>query len=269
MSRTENRLRLLKAAGLAEAAREPLSVADLALELDVSKAAIVIDLDDLAAQGLVLHALEEGLPPVLLMAGRQYLGAEADVPYAVLRFLPRVIDDLHAREALLVAGTIVVDEFRAAILDGDPVGHARKLVPPAFVSAVDERLALDLYAATVARMARLSGGAPGGWVAEVILSVSRLEQARVWLELRHDEGKLGADEAQVAGERLRDLFELFEDDDVLSMFEMGEPGDAAMAGHDPINQQLGVVDQRVEAWFDAFGGTSPTGYLSERPSLDL
>jgi hypothetical protein len=45
------------------------------------------------------------------------------------------------------------------------------------------------------------------------------------------------------------------------MFEMAEPADAALAGHDPINQQLGVADQRVESWFRAFDGTAPTGYL--------
>jgi hypothetical protein len=39
-------------------------------------------------------------------------------------------------------------------------------------------------------------------------------------------------------------FELFEDDDVLNMFDMTEPADAALAGHDPINHQLGVADQR-------------------------
>lgn len=45
---------------------------------------------------------------------------------------------------------------------------------------------------------------------------------------------------------------------------MAEPADAAMAGHDPINWQLGVVDQRLEAWFDPFGWAAPTGYLRER-----
>jgi hypothetical protein len=64
------------------------------------------------------------------------------------------------------------------------------------------------------------------------------------------------------------LFELFEDDDVLDLFDMAEPADAAMAGHDPINRQLGVVDQRLEAWFDPFGSAAPTGYLRERPGGD-
>lgn len=43
---------------------------------------------------------------------------------------------------------------------------------------------------------------------------------------------------------------------------MEEPADAALAEHDPVNQQLGVADQRVESWFRPFGGTLPTGYLN-------
>lgn len=39
---------------------------------------------------------------------------------------------------------------------------------------------------------------------------------------------------------------------------------AALAGHDPINQQLGAADQRVPSWFRAFGGTAPTGYLRDQ-----
>jgi hypothetical protein len=71
-------------------------------------------------------------------------------------------------------------------------------------------------------------------------------------------------EEDAASDELRSLFELFEDDDVLTMFEMAEPADAAVAGHDPINQQLGVADQRVQSWFRAFGGTAPTGYLRDQ-----
>jgi hypothetical protein len=48
------------------------------------------------------------------------------------------------------------------------------------------------------------------------------------------------------------------------MFEMAEPADAALAGRDPISQQLGVADQRVQSWFRPFGGTAPTGYLRDQ-----
>jgi hypothetical protein len=48
------------------------------------------------------------------------------------------------------------------------------------------------------------------------------------------------------------------------MFAMEEPSDAALAGHSFIHQQIGVADQRIEAWFVPFGGVAPTGYLHDR-----
>jgi hypothetical protein len=50
--------------------------------------------------------------PRLLDAGRQFLAARGDVPRGELTFLPRAIDDLHARQALIHGGTVLVDEFR-------------------------------------------------------------------------------------------------------------------------------------------------------------
>ena len=89
----------------------------------------------------------------------------------------------------------------------------------------------------------------------------------MWLEMLQDEGELDSEKAKAASEDLRGLFELFQDDDVLRLFEMEEPADAAVAGHRPINRQLGVADQRIEAWFDAFGWTAPSGYLNDcRPA---
>jgi hypothetical protein len=82
-------------------------------------------------------------------------------------------------------------------------------------------------------MARLSEGAPAGCLAEEILAVTLMEEAEGWLESRSDEGMLTAEEEATATAELRGLFELFEDDDVLDMFDMHEPADAAMAGHDP------------------------------------
>ena len=260
------RLRLLEAAGMAQASQTVLDVAAIAGDLDVSEDTIRMDLEQLDALGLVLNGPDEGLPPILLTAGRQFLANGGHAEYGVISFLPRVIDDLNAREALLVAGATLVEEFRAALVDGDPVDHARGLVPRAFTTAVDDRLALDLFAASVALMARLSNGAPAGCVAEEIIAIGLIEEARVWLELRREEGRLDKDQERAASEELRGLFELFEDDDVLNMFDMAEPADAALAGHDPLNQQLGVADQRVESWFDAFSWASPTGYLRDRSS---
>jgi hypothetical protein len=185
------------------------------------------------------------------------------VPDHLLTFLPGAIDNLHTREAMLIAGTILVDEFRAALVDGRGVEHAAELVPPAFSGAVDDRMAIDLYSAAIALTARLSCGEPAGCLAEEIMAIALIHEAEVWLESSVDEGELSKDDAAAAMEELGGLFELFQDDDALDLFDMKEPADAAMAGHDPVNRQLGVVDQRIEAWFEPFGWTTPTGYLAD------
>lgn len=105
-------------------------------------------------------------------------------------------------------------------------------------------------------------GQPAGCVAEEILAVRLIEGAEYRLEMRRDEGEITEEQEQAAAAELRGVFELFQDDDVLDMFEMEEPADAALAGHEPINQQMGVADQRIENWLRPFGGTIPTGYIS-------
>jgi hypothetical protein len=45
---------------------------------------------------------------------------------------------------------------------------------------------------------------------------------------------------------------------------MREPADAAAARFSYKAQQMGTADQTVEYWFDPFGWTAPTGYLSDR-----
>ena len=47
----------------------------------------------------------------------------------MLHFLPRVIDDLHARQALIHGGAVLVREFRHQHLNGDPVAHAAETRP--------------------------------------------------------------------------------------------------------------------------------------------
>jgi hypothetical protein len=76
--------------------------------------------------------------------------------------------------------------------------------------------------------------------------------------------RIAYDEAQRAIPMLRSLFELFEDDDVLDLFDMEEPADAALAGQSWRNRQAGVADQRLQAWFRPFSWTIATGYLSDR-----
>lgn len=82
--------------------------------------------------------------------------------------------------------------------------------------------------------------------------------------MRAELGELTADEAEAAAEAAKGgLFELFEDDDVLDLFGMEEPSDAAVAGHSRIRREMGVVDQRIESWFEPFGWTIPTGYIGQ------
>lgn len=102
-------------------------------------------------------------------------------------------------------------------MNGTAVEHARELVPDAFVPGVDARLAVDLFAASVALMARLSAGDPAGSVAEEVLAVKLMGEAEVWLESRRDAGELDDAQFRASVSELTGLFELFQDDDVLDM----------------------------------------------------
>jgi hypothetical protein len=255
--------RVLEAAGMAEAAGEPLDLDALALELHAPLPEAAEALHRADGFGFVLGG--PGEVPVLTRAGRQFLGAAEPFPRPVLTFLSDTVDDLHARQALLLGGTALVDEFRSALLAGRGVEHARELVPPAFRGAVDDRLALDLYAAGVALMARLSSDHPAGCVAEEILAVALLDEAEVVLDTAAAAGTLTGGEHEAATDALRSLFDLFQDDDTLALWDMAEPADAAVAGQSALNEQAGVVDQRVEAWLVPFGWTAPTGYVDSPP----
>jgi hypothetical protein len=100
-------------------------------------------------------------------------------------------------------------------------------------------------------------------VAEEILAVRLIEDATAWLDMQGDLGELEPDDVKAATDELRSIFE---DDHVLDLFDMKEPADAALSGHSDISRQLGIVDQRVEAWFRPFGGIPATGHLSEAPT---
>ena len=186
--------------------------------------------EHLEGWGLMLSGVDEGLPAILRTAGLEYSSLLGAVDASVPGFLPHVIDDLHARGALLQGGTILVDEFRCAVLDGTTVAYAQGLLPDAFAPAVSERIAIDLFAASVALMSRLSAEEPAGCVAEEILAVALMGEAEAWLHMEVDEGNLSPVVARTAADELRGLFELFQDDDVLDLFEMREPADAAVAG---------------------------------------
>jgi hypothetical protein len=252
---------VLRAVAMSAAAGEALDPLAIATELGRNPDAVAEDLRWLDAAGLIhLGDEEQGHVPLLLHAGHQYLAARGDVGHDVLFYLPAVIDDLHARAALTSAATELTDEFREAVTNGQAMSLAHRLVPPAFAHALDESLAIDLFVATVALTCRLGLQEAAGCLAEEIVAVELLTIARAELDAHEVSGLLRADEAEHAKDELRGLFELFEDDDVLDLFEMSEPADAALAGHDAVSQQMGKVDQRLEAWFRPFGGVSPTGH---------
>ncbi len=206
----------------------------------------------------------EGLSAGIQHAGEQYLALNGEIDPDVLSFLPNYVDDLHARRALISAGTVLVDEFRGALVSGRAVEYAQDLVPEAFAPAVTDFIAVQMYSASVALLVRLSDERPAGCVAEEIIAVSLVGNGEAWLDMEAETGVITAEEAEAATPILRGLFALFEDDDVLDMFEMEEPADAAVAGHSETNRQLGVADQRVQAWFRPFSWTIQTGYLSDR-----
>ncbi len=254
---------VLHAIAMAEASDEPLDIPTTATELELSQADLRQRIQQLEHNGLALAGLDEAFHPILLNAGRQFLTRSGEIDDDVLSFLPGVIDDLHARRALLRGGIILVDEFRAAVLTDGGVEYAQDLVPPAWAPAVDERLALDLFAAAIALTTRLSDGQPAGCVGEEILAVSLMQEARALLEMELETGELDRSTMDAAAAELSELFELFQDDDVLNMFDMREPSDAAAARFSPEARHLGIADQTTEHWFDPFGGTAPTGYLRD------
>lgn len=190
--------------------------------------------------------------PVLTRAGEQFLELRGDVPHDVLYFLPGYVDDLHARAALLDAGTELVKTFREELREGNGVAHARSLVPPAFTEAVDERLTYNLFAAAVALPVRLAAGDPAGCLAEEILAVRLFEIAHRTLSTQYHECTLREEDASAAAEAARGLFGIFESDEVLALFDMHEPSDA-LGGLDG--------DSRLEDWFRPSGATPGTGHL--------
>lgn len=151
---------------------------------------VAMFVDQLEVASLLLSGRDEHGTPLLLATGRQFLNVGGEVPWDVLHFLPSVVDDLHAREALLFAGSVLVDEFRHQLLGATHVEHAAELVPPGFAEAVDEALAVDLFAAAIALLARLSAGEPASCVAEEILAVRLIEEAAGRLESRAASGEL-------------------------------------------------------------------------------
>lgn len=213
--------------------------------------------------GLFEAGLRPNDPPLFFTAGEQFMDRKGQVSSSVLYFLPKTIDDLNAREAFLRAGVYLIEEFLYAAANGELTGFVRDdVVPPAFSVAVTDLLAVRFFAAASALMARLSGEQPAGCVAEEIVAVRLIGLADTHLDVMAFEGSLSDGEAKAAKGVTDDLFDLFTDDDVYFLFQMEEPADAALAHAGPVNQAMGVVDQRVSAWFEPFSWAAPTGHLT-------
>lgn len=257
---------VLEAVGMAEARDEPLDADRVSQDLGISLKALRATCEAAESTGLILASPDDPREPArLTRAGRQYLALRGQVDEDAVFFLAEAIDNLHARKALMRAGTILVDEFSESLASGWAVEHAEELVPVAFKATVDDRLAIRLFAATTVLIGRLSSGDAAGCVAEEIVAVALVAEAGDVLDLQCDAGEIEINETKEAKRALWAIFDHFGDVDVLELFKMEEPADAALAGHSPISERLGRADQRVEAWFEPFGHVAPTGHLSDRP----
>lgn len=174
------------------------------------------------------------------------------------------VDDLDAREALRQAGFLLVGNLHAATVDGQLVDVVRDIVPPAFEPVVDMSLAASFSAAASALVVRLAANEMVACVAEEILVVQLLELAELKLE---DQLGSTSERFNEATDALDALFDLCGDKDILYLFEMKEPGDAAVAGHTIRNNLMGIVDQRPEAWFAPFGWSVASGHLDDRRAI--
>jgi hypothetical protein len=160
------------------------------------------------------------------------------------------VDDPLAQGALKRAAIQILEELDEAfheVQHGTPVGDTnfvQEYLPAGFVPAYDERF-LDCFRTCLVvvgyKLAQDPAIRPGCLAEELALEVIRRLAADLLEESQTGEPSIRA---------LRGIFEICEDDDVLDLYEMEEPADAAVHGHDPISRQMGKADMRVEAWFN-------------------
>jgi hypothetical protein len=90
--------------------------------------------------------------------------------------------------------------------------------------------------------------APGCPAEELALELIR-QQAILTLEL------VDAPSASLGA--TKGVYEVCEDDDILDLFAMQEPADAALALTNPISAMMGEADMRIEEWFHPFYDGGP------------
>lgn len=212
----------------------------------------------LADAGLLLA---DGGSVYLCEGAVQYMGRES-WDDRTLEFMPDAIANLDTRRALLSAATHLIDEYTQALCDEEGEAYAREMiVPPAFAGSVDADLAVRLYAAASALITRLMHNIPAGCVAEELIAVRLCTLATTALDLDLDAGNINAAEHAAACGGIGGLWEFFQDEDVALMFQMEDPSDAEAAAESSATQEMGIVDQRLEAWFEPFWGLPDTGHL--------
>jgi hypothetical protein len=183
----------------------------------------------------LLHMSVRDAPWRLTRAGRQYLGRGGDVDAALLAFLPQTVDDLNARGALMRGSVVLVSQFRSALLDGRARPYAAQLVPRAFRSAVDDPIALDLYAAAVGLIARLEAEQPPACMAEQLLAPHLVAHAGAKLADDVARGTISDEDAAAAQAEFRSLSKLI--------------------------PSRGRPRLPVESWFRPFPGAAATAYV--------
>ena len=168
-------------------------------------------------------------------------------------FLSEWVDDPHARRILLDNGLMLVDNFRDGILDDRAIDYARHVVPAVFEPAIDAAVAVRLYAAAAALMARLSCGYAAACIAEEMLGAHLVIQSSGDLEHAEEWAHLTAAERERAVRALDGIFELFQDDEALSLY--------GAATTEYTTPEEAVAE--VQTWFQPFNGVHVTGHLDE------
>jgi hypothetical protein len=181
------------------------------------------------------------------------------------------IDDPIAQGAMKRGAVSVLDSLEEAmeelkraeadLEDFGPLG----LFPRAIRAALTPLVVEKMRAAAIVvgwKLAQPEEAMPPGCLGEELALEMVRREAIDWLEM--------AEAPQASIDATRGVYEICEDDDVLDLFAMEEPSDAALARFNPINIQAGKADMRVAHWFDPFygggQGFAPHPLYGERPA---
>ncbi len=181
------------------------------------------------------------------------------------------IDDPIAQGAMKRGAVSVLDSLEEAmeelkraepdLEDFGPLG----LFPRAIRAALTPLVVEKMRAAAIVvgwKLAQPEEAMPPGCLGEELALEMVRRVAIDWLEM--------AEAPQASIEATRGVYEVCEDDDVLDLFSMEEPSDAALARFNPINIQAGKADMRVAHWFDPFygggQGFAPHPLYGEQPA---